>query len=130
VLNGEAERIEVMSLWKAGLIFLWLLSFFVALQEYLSQNCEGLFSSSGSFSAVVQRVEVCEAAIVFHLDCKNLMSIMRNAVTYACEHHSFREFEITKGLSPYELTRLVHIPNITHSTFVRSGFFIITLILF
>lgn len=44
---------------------------------------------------------------------------MRAAVRAAAEDFTFREYEISNGLSPYELTRLIHIPNITHSTFVR-----------
>jgi hypothetical protein len=64
-------------------------------------------------------MEVCDSAIIFHIDTGNAMDLMRDAVNYAREHRVFREYEITRGLSPYELTRLVHIPNITHSTFVR-----------
>ena len=70
--------------------------------------------------AVVERIEVAESAIIFHLKpLDNTMERMRAAVRAAAEDVSFREFEINNGLSPYELTRLIHIPNISHSTFVR-----------
>jgi hypothetical protein len=78
-----------------------------------------LFSPDGSFHATVERIEVCDSAIIFHIETGEAMDIMRSAVKFAREHRVFREYEITKGLSPYELTRLVHIPNITHSTFIR-----------
>ena len=84
-------------------------------------NESDVFSTDGSFSATVERIEVCDTALIFHFETGDAMDVMRNAVKYAREHHIFREYEITRGLSPYELTRLVHIPNITHSTFVRYG---------
>lgn len=90
-----------------------------ALQEYFAKNSSNTFAQDGSFPATIQRIEVCDTAIIFHIDTGIAMSEMRNAVKYARENHIFREYEITKGLSPYELTRYVHIPNITHSTFVR-----------
>lgn len=67
----------------------------------------------------IERIEVCDTAIIFHIECGQAMILMREAIKSISEHQLFREYEIIKGLSPYELTRLLHIPNITHSTFVR-----------
>ena len=121
--HGESERLAVMSLWRSGnsyfVLFIFIISFVAVLQEYLLQNSNSLFTDSGSFVATVERIEVCDFALIFHIDCGQAIDIMRDAVKSVCEHHSLREYEITNGLSPYELTRLVHIPNITHSTFVR-----------
>lgn len=89
--------------------------FFVALENYFSQLDGGVLEE---FPATISTIEVFESAVVFHIDT-SAMEHLRRAVEFASEHLSFREREIELGLSPYELTRLVHIPSITHSTFVR-----------
>jgi hypothetical protein len=121
-----ALRREIMQLWRDGtwhvacVVSLWykcLMSHCLLSRAAINRH---FVAPAAPPRATVAKVDVCESAIIFHLTpLDDTMERMRAAVRAAAEDFTFREYEISNGLSPYELTRLIHIPNITHSTFVR-----------
>lgn len=68
-----------MSLWKSGKLLLFdcfsfifhfiiiLFLIIVVLQEHLLANPTSYFTETGSFNAIVERIEVCDTAVIFHL---------------------------------------------------------------
>jgi len=105
----HGKKLEVMNIWRK------------AIEKQLSilSDCDPSRYING-FTGRISSIDVCTSAVIFEVTLEDgVMEGLRKAVRLAAEDEIFREYEIANGLSPYEMTRLLHIPNIVHSTFIR-----------
>lgn len=79
------------------------------------------------FHLIVDRIEVVSTACIFRIeDPTGYVAVIREAIVSAMNDLELREYEGRNSLEPFALSQRLHVPNITHSTFVR---YVLTILL-
>lgn len=72
------------------------------------------------YEVELSSIEISRNACIFHFtDEHGVISTIRDCIRDALQDIRLSNLEIELGLEPNSLSKLVHIPNILHSTFVR-----------